>query len=238
MGVEPTASLVLSEGGLPVPYRAMCFARCHRTPECPAGVEPACPVWMTVAWAARPRTLLGQRKERELNPQGSSLVRVQAGCRRQSACPSVSVWMAGFEPAWSGFRNRRMMPGSPTSRSKIIAPTKKARSRVTPGLGGNRLGTGCQSRSGYADGVEAGWPSRAVSVFHWQRIFAWLAVIMISCTSGSGRVCSSRRGGHWVDGGERRKVHRSSDFPAGPSLRSSRRARYRSAGMHPYHPYP
>jgi hypothetical protein len=63
--------------------------------ECPAGVEPACPVWKTDAWAARPRALLLQRKERESNPQGSSLVRVRAGCRRQSACPSVcqSGWL-------------------------------------------------------------------------------------------------------------------------------------------------
>jgi hypothetical protein len=29
-----------------------------------------------------------ERKERELNPQGSSLARVRVGCRRQSACPS------------------------------------------------------------------------------------------------------------------------------------------------------
>jgi hypothetical protein len=31
-----------------------------------------------------------RRKERELNPQGSSLARFRIGCRRQSACPSVS----------------------------------------------------------------------------------------------------------------------------------------------------
>jgi hypothetical protein len=30
-----------------------------------------------------------KRKERESNPQGSSLARVRVGCRRQSACPSV-----------------------------------------------------------------------------------------------------------------------------------------------------
>src|SRR4051812_25817709 len=44
------------------------------------------------------------------------LVPFRAGCHRQLACPSVRVWMAGFEPAWSGFRGRRMGPGSPTSR--------------------------------------------------------------------------------------------------------------------------
>jgi hypothetical protein len=31
-----------------------------------------------------------ERKERELNPQGSSLARVRVGCRRRSACPSIS----------------------------------------------------------------------------------------------------------------------------------------------------
>jgi hypothetical protein len=38
---------------------------------------------------------IDQRKERELNPQGSSLARVRAGCRRQSACPSngQSGWL-------------------------------------------------------------------------------------------------------------------------------------------------
>ena len=47
--------------------------------ECPAGVEPACPVWKTVAWAARPRTPFNQRKERELNPQASSPFHSQSG---------------------------------------------------------------------------------------------------------------------------------------------------------------
>lgn len=32
--------------------------------------------------------LFVERKERELNPQGSSLARFRVGCRRQSACPS------------------------------------------------------------------------------------------------------------------------------------------------------
>ena len=125
----------------PPPCQRATIADRHRSAECPAGVEPACPVWKTDAWAARPRALRLQRKERESNPQGSSLVRVQAGCRRQSACPSVSVWMAGFEPAWSGTRGRRMKPGSPTSRASFAPsprPTKKARGRVTPGLKSHR----------------------------------------------------------------------------------------------------
>ena len=120
------------ERGLPVaPTGPQLSARIVKEPECPAGVEPAFPAWKTGAWAARPRAHR-QRKERESNPQGSSLVRVQAGCRRQSACPSVSVWTAGFEPAWSGFRGRRMKPGSPTSRScrPPCRPTQRARGRA------------------------------------------------------------------------------------------------------------
>jgi hypothetical protein len=98
VGLEPTASLVLSEGGLPdclpshnrsprcqraaVPGVGIEPTRAGSKPaslpladpgilqECPAGVEPACPVWKTVAWAARPRAQ--ERKERESNPQGLS----------------------------------------------------------------------------------------------------------------------------------------------------------------------
>jgi hypothetical protein len=43
-----------------------------------------------------------RRKERESNPQGSSLVRVRAGCRHHSACPS--------ESSSSGGRNRTCVP--------------------------------------------------------------------------------------------------------------------------------
>ena len=40
-----------------------------------------------------------RRKERESNPQGSSLARFRDGCRRQSACPSVpSAPRGGIEP--------------------------------------------------------------------------------------------------------------------------------------------
>ena len=43
-----------------------------------------------------------RRKERESNPQGSSLGRFRSGCRRQSACPSVI--------RSSGRRNRTSIP--------------------------------------------------------------------------------------------------------------------------------
>jgi hypothetical protein len=40
-------------------------------------------------WTNPAMSSIDKRKERELNPQGSSLARVRIGCRRQSACPSV-----------------------------------------------------------------------------------------------------------------------------------------------------
>ncbi len=40
-----------------------------------------------------------RRKERESNPQGSSLGRFRGGCHRQLACPSVKAAVAGIEPA-------------------------------------------------------------------------------------------------------------------------------------------
>lgn len=53
------------------------------------------------------RSPSAQRKEWESNPQGSSLDRFRGGCRRLSAGPSVrEVRTVGFEPTWSGTRNR------------------------------------------------------------------------------------------------------------------------------------
>jgi hypothetical protein len=40
-----------------------------------------------------------KRKERESNPQGSTLGRFRDGCHRQLACPSVRAAAAGIEPA-------------------------------------------------------------------------------------------------------------------------------------------
>ena len=59
-GLEPSASLVLSESGLPIAYRAG---------------DPL-PLNQYPGW--------------ESNPQGSSLARVPSGCRRHSACPFPS----------------------------------------------------------------------------------------------------------------------------------------------------
>jgi hypothetical protein len=67
--------------------------------ECPAGVEPACPAWKAGAFAARPRAhLSSRRKERESNPQGSSLDGFRNRCHRQLACPSERAAATGIEP--------------------------------------------------------------------------------------------------------------------------------------------
>ena len=164
-GFEPSASLVLSESGLPVAYRATFQFRGlesnQRPPRsergvttssnCPGvvmireeGFEPPPPdsksgslpvsrfprascgsrtrlsAWEARAWPLGQRRLsiiakrdrgfeprspgwkpgvvpldqsrsvfMIKRKERESNPQGSSLARFRVGCRHQSACPSV-----------------------------------------------------------------------------------------------------------------------------------------------------
>ena len=80
--------------------------------KCPAGVEPASPAWKAGASAARPRARHSRRKERESNPQGSSLDRFRDGCHRQLACPSVSLRAAaaGIEPASRRLTGRLPVP--------------------------------------------------------------------------------------------------------------------------------
>ena len=55
------------------------------------GVEPRSPGWKPGVVPLDQSRGLIRRKERESNPQGSSLARFRAGCRRPSACPSVIV---------------------------------------------------------------------------------------------------------------------------------------------------
>jgi hypothetical protein len=67
--------------------------------------------------ASDPR-LIRERKERELNPQGSSLARVRIGCRRRSACPSLEFLQSerpgseapagGIEPPIVALTRRRL----------------------------------------------------------------------------------------------------------------------------------
>ena len=59
-----------------------------RRSECPAGVEPACPVWKTDAWAARPRALVSAEGEGVEPSRAFGLAPFRAGCHRRLACPS------------------------------------------------------------------------------------------------------------------------------------------------------
>ena len=86
-----------------------------------------------------------RRKERESNPQGSSLARFRAGCRRPSACPSVDrrAPAAGIEPASSRLtagcsyqhelhRNRRVrQSGWPDSNRRSPAPEAGGLARLS-----------------------------------------------------------------------------------------------------------
>ncbi len=54
---------------------------------------------------------LQMRKERESNPQGSSLGRFRDGCHRQLACPSVQAAAAGIEPAIVSLTGSRLTIG-------------------------------------------------------------------------------------------------------------------------------
>ena len=51
------------------------------------------------------------RKERELNPQGSSLGCFRDSCHRQLACPSVQAAAAGIEPAIVSLTGSRLTIG-------------------------------------------------------------------------------------------------------------------------------
>ena len=79
-----------------------------------------------------------------MNPQGSSLVRVRAGCRRRSACPSeYRAPAAGIEPAsprlTAGYsyqhefhRNRRVrQSGWPDSNRRFPAPKAGGLARLS-----------------------------------------------------------------------------------------------------------
>jgi hypothetical protein len=100
-----------------------------------------------------------RRKERESNPQGSSLVRVRAGCRRRSACPSeYRAPAAGIEPAsprlTAGYpyqhelhRNRRVrQSGWPDSNRRSPAPEAGGLARLSY-IPSRRLPTSAQRES-------------------------------------------------------------------------------------------
>ena len=129
-GVESPASLLLGEGGLPVAYRATIVRRVVKEPSVRvpggsrtrlSGLEDR-----RLGRSATGTSFSGRRGSRTLKARRSSGFGPGAVASRL-ALP-FAVWMAGFEPAWSGFRRRRMMPGSPTSRS--VAPRQRKRPGV------------------------------------------------------------------------------------------------------------
>jgi hypothetical protein len=105
--------------------------------ECPAGVEPGttrsvvAPAWRAGASAGRPRAR-SRRKERESNPQGSSLGRrpsfgwCPGGCHRQLACPSVCRSCGG--------RNRTCV-GAVNSRLVVALRVELSATRLSAGFG-------------------------------------------------------------------------------------------------------
>ncbi len=113
-GGTRTHSIPRSEQGWStgIAYRASVVCHPGKEPECPAGVEPACSAWEADAWAARPRAQCQGAEGEGVEPsRACGLGPLATGCHRQLACPSVrAVWMAGFEPALSGFRSRRIEP--------------------------------------------------------------------------------------------------------------------------------
>ncbi len=59
-----------------------------------------------------------KRKERELDPQGSSLGRFRDGCHRPLACPSVVAAAAGIEPAIVSLTGSRLTIGPHRKKSR------------------------------------------------------------------------------------------------------------------------
>ena len=87
--------------------------------ECPAGVEPAFPAWEAGAWAARPRALGSAEGEGVEPSRACASSRFERGAVARRLALPCAVWMAGFEPAISGSRSRRIEPSSPTSRTAV-----------------------------------------------------------------------------------------------------------------------
>src|SRR5580700_93135 len=71
-----------------------------------------------------------KRKERELNPQGSSLGRFRDGCHRQLACPSVSS-CGGRNRTCNRLLNREppYHLATPQFVSRVLSPTIQSTQR-------------------------------------------------------------------------------------------------------------
>lgn len=142
-GVEPPASFVLSEGGLPVAYQAACCAL-SKSSRVPGGSRTRLSGLEERRLGRSATGTSLQRKEWESNPQGSSLARVPTGCRRPSGLPfRQRVARACRETRTRTFARAQQQQAAVASRMlqglatlSKIQPTKKARGRVTPGLSG------------------------------------------------------------------------------------------------------
>ncbi len=84
-----------------------------------------------------------KRKERELNPQGSSLGRFRDGCHRPLACPSVVAAAAGIEPAIVSLTGSRLTIGPHRKKVRTVGFERHKRKRHTAS--------------------DAGWPALRIS---------------------------------------------------------------------------
>src|SRR5439155_7933274 len=85
--------------------------------ECPAGVEPACASLEEMGLATRPRTRTAEGEGVEPSRALGASPAFEAGAIAEVGLPFRElVGMAGFEPALSWSRTRRIQPDFPTSR--------------------------------------------------------------------------------------------------------------------------
>lgn len=132
---------------------------CHARPKCQA-VEPASAALQAAAWAARPRA-------RSSSGAYGCRSRTSASTG-QHAVPlhqcTKTVWMAGLEPAVSGFRRRRI------ARLSHIQITKKGQGSVDTWPASGSPKTGCHNRRGCTRSVQAGRPASSVSRLRLQSV--------------------------------------------------------------------
>src|SRR5262245_55755186 len=126
VGIEPTASLVLSQGGLPVAYRAMCLL-CPKQESnlqslgfkpsrsanwrigarvVPDGLEPPLPGCRPGVVAAGPRDCCSERKPWDSNPQRRARTSIRGKLLIRHDDFRKVPWV-GIEPTPSWFRARR-----------------------------------------------------------------------------------------------------------------------------------
>ena len=108
LGVKRSSAL--RPGIAPDLRASKAHAATTRRRECPAGVEPASPVWKTGTFAARSRARDVKRKERESNPQGREARPGSSGVPSPVGLPfrSLKAPVGGIEPPIIGLTGRRL----------------------------------------------------------------------------------------------------------------------------------